>query len=105
MNMKVDSSNNPLFLTPGRDGKARSPTEKQGCNIPPAIAGGTSVNIGATSAQLHSMERGTESSPVNTLRLAEIKQAISEDRFQVNSSAVADSLIRSVIELISSQQA
>lgn len=99
--MKVDNSNNPLFLAPGWDGKARSPIEKQGCNIPPAVAGGTSVNIGATSPQFHS----TESASVNTLKLAETKQAISEGRFQVNSSAVADSLVRSVIELISSQQA
>lgn len=105
MTMKVDNSNNPLFLAPGWDGKARSPIEKQGCNIPPAVAGGTSVNIGATSAQLHGMENSTESTSVNTLKLAEIKQAISEGRFQVNSSAVADSLVRSVIGLISSQQA
>jgi negative regulator of flagellin synthesis FlgM len=42
-------------------------------------------------------------SPVNATKVAEIKQAISEGRFQVNSGAVADSLIKSVTDLISSQ--
>jgi negative regulator of flagellin synthesis FlgM len=41
---------------------------------------------------------------VNATKVAEIKQAISEGRFQVNSSAVADSLIKSVTDLISSQR-
>jgi negative regulator of flagellin synthesis FlgM len=41
---------------------------------------------------------------VNTAKVAAIKQAISEGRFQVNSGAVADSLIKSVTDLISSQQ-
>lgn len=103
MNIKIDSSNNPLPLAPGWDGKARSLGEKSDGNVSSTATGGTSVNIGAASVQLHSMESG-ENVPVNASKLAEIKQAISEDRFQVNSSAVADSLIKSVIELISSQQ-
>jgi len=41
---------------------------------------------------------------VNTTKVSEIRQAISEGRFQVNSSAVADSLIKSVTDLISSNQ-
>lgn len=103
MTIKIDCSNNLLPLVPGWDGKARSPGEKSGGNASLTATGGTSVNIGAASAQLHSMESG-ESVPVNASKLAEIKQAISEDRFQVNSSAVADSLIKSVIDLVSSQQ-
>jgi negative regulator of flagellin synthesis FlgM len=44
-------------------------------------------------------------SPINSSKVAEIKLAISEGRFQVNSGAVADSLIRSVADLISSHKA
>ena len=42
---------------------------------------------------------------VNAAKVAEIKQAISEGRFKVNASAVADSLIQSVTDLISSHKA
>lgn len=105
MAVKIDNSNNPLPLAPSREGKARSPIEKPGDNASATAASGTSVNIGSTSAQLRKMESGTESIPLNASRLAEIKQAIREGHFQVNSGAVADSLIKSVIELISSQQA
>lgn len=104
MTVKIDNSNNLLPRTPGWDGKMRLPAEKSGDNAPSTAASGTSVNIGTTSAQLRSMESGTENTPVNASKLAEIKQAISEGRFQVNSGAVAENLIKSVVELISSQQ-
>lgn len=41
---------------------------------------------------------------VNAAKVAEIKQAISEGRFQVNASVVAGSLIQSVTDLISSHK-
>lgn len=41
---------------------------------------------------------------VDTAKVAEIKQAISEGRFQVNSDVVADRLIDTVKELISAQK-
>jgi negative regulator of flagellin synthesis FlgM len=47
----------------------------------------------------------TNTPPVNATKVAEIKKAISEGRFQVNASAVADSLISSVTDLIASHQA
>ena len=105
MTVKIDNSNNPLHRTPGWDGKARSPAEKPGDNAPSTAACGTSVNIGATSMQLHSMESDTENTPMNALKLAEIKQAISEGRFKVNPGIVADSLIKTVTDLIGSHKA
>ena len=104
MTMKIDNSNNQLPLAANWEGKTRSPVEKSGDNAPSTAASGTSVNIGAASAQLRSMEGDMANAPVNASKLAEIKQAISEGRIQVNSGAVADSLINSVIELISAQQ-
>lgn len=70
------------------------------------VASSTAVHLGSTSAQLQSMENSMANSPlVNAAKVAEIKQAISEGRFQVNSSLVADSLIKSVTDLIKSQKA
>lgn len=65
---------------------------------------GTSVSLGSTATQLSKMEASMSNSPVvDANKVAEIKQAISEGRFQVNSGVVADRLIQSVRDLISSQ--
>lgn len=40
---------------------------------------------------------------IDANKVAQIKQAISEGRFQVNSGVIADRLIQSVRDLISSQ--
>lgn len=108
MPVKIDKSSTSLPLAPAGEGKARAPIAKSGDNAPSsaAPAPGTSVNLGTTSAQLRSMESSVANTPlVNASKVAEIKQAISEGRFQVNSSVVADSLIRSVTDLISSHKA
>lgn len=66
---------------------------------------GTSVNLGATAAHMRTLEKNIASTPaVNDAKVAEIKQAISEGRFQVNSGAVADSLINTVKDLINTNQ-
>lgn len=70
-----------------------------------SVNSGTSVNLGATAAHMRTMESGMASTQtVNTAKVAEIKQAISEGRFQVNSGAVADSLINTVKDLINTRQ-
>jgi negative regulator of flagellin synthesis FlgM len=107
MSVKIDKSSNPRPLAPSGDGKARAPAAKSAGSAPSSsAASGTSVNIGTTSAQLQSMESSMASAPlVNAAKVAEIKQAISEGRFKVDASVVADSLIRSVTDLISSHKA
>lgn len=103
--MKIDYSTNSLPLIPSGDGKARAPLTKSGGNTAPTTTNSTSVNLGTTSSQLLSMNGSSSNTPiVNTTKVSEIRQAISEGRFQVNSSAVADSLIKSVTDLISSNQ-
>ena len=104
MSVKIDSSSNPLPLATSGDGKARASIAKSEGTAPTAPSS-TSVNLGSTASQLLSMGSTANIPPVNASKVAAIKQAISEGRFQVNSSAVADSLIKSVTDLISSQQA
>lgn len=66
---------------------------------------GTSVNLGTTAAQLRTLEKNIAATPaVNSAKIEEIKQAISEGRFQVNSGAIADQLITTVKDLISTSQ-
>ena len=43
-----------------------------------------------------------ERPPVNTARIQEIKQAISEGRFKINPEAIADRLIESARDLLNS---
>lgn len=71
---------------------------------PTAHTASTSVSLGSTATQLSKMEASMAGTPVvDAGKVAQIKQAISEGRFQVNSGVVADKLIQSVRDLIGSQ--
>ena len=102
--MKIEKSSKPLPATSVGEGRARASVAKPAGDTP--SAGVTSVHLGANAEQLRSMESGMANTPlVNAAKVAEIRQAISEGRFQVNSSVVADGLIRSVTDLINSHKA
>lgn len=61
----------------------------------------TDVQISDLSTHLQAIEGSTaDTSPVNSSRVAEIKQAIAEGRFTINSSAIADRLIGTAVELL-----
>ncbi|MES1983258.1 MAG: flagellar biosynthesis anti-sigma factor FlgM [Pseudomonadota bacterium] len=101
--MKIDKTSKPLPPASSNENRPRAPAAKSG---DAAAAGGTSVNLGATSAQLQNLESSMASTPlVDAAKVAEIRQAISEGRFKVQSSAVADSLIQSVTDLINARKA
>lgn len=63
------------------------------------------VKISEFSSRLHAIE-GTagHSMAVDSTRVAEIKQAISEGRFSINTGAIADRLIGSARELLLKQK-
>ena len=87
--MKIDSSYKPTApsVTP------RAPT-------PQVTLAATQEEV-SLSPMAASMQAG-ERPPVNSTRILEIKQAISEGRFKINPEAIADRLIQSARDLVNS---
>lgn len=101
--MKIDKSNSSLPPPSKAETTARAATPK--AENTPSSPNGVSVNLGTTSNQLRSMEVNIASTPmVDAKKVAEIKQAISDGRFQINSGVIADSLISNVEDMINSSQ-
>lgn len=103
--MKIDKSTNTL---PGNMGESTArPANKGKAEPSPAPQqGSTSVSLGSTAAQLHSIESNMAGASVaDSAKVAEIKQAISEGRFKVNSEVVADRLLQTVRDLIDNKAA
>lgn len=98
--MKIDHTTPSLPASQIGEVAPRSPKPVGG-----AASSDTSVHLGSSTAQLRSLGSSVaNTSVVDAGKVAAIKQAISEGRFQVNSGAVADRLIDSVKELISANK-
>lgn len=100
--MKIDKPSQTLPTNPTTEMGARA-SVKDKSGQPPASqqAESTNVSLGSTATQLQSLEASMTNAPaIDAAKVAEIKQAISEGRFQVNSSLVADRLIATVRDLI-----
>lgn len=69
---------------------------------PPKAAPAAEPTESVSLSQLGSTLAGSEKPPVNSARIQEIKQAISEGRFKINPEAIADRLIESARDLVSS---
>jgi len=102
--VKIDKPSKPLPPIPAGEGVAHATNRgKAGASTAPQHDN-TSVSLGSTAAQLHSMESSmANTSVVNAAKVAEIKQAIADGHFKVNSEAIADSLLRTVRDLIDSK--
>ena len=92
--MKIDSYSKPVGSPLVKE--ARSTSAK-----PAAPAPNDAVKLSGLSNQLRASDDGQAFDPV---RVAEIKQAISEGRFTINASAIADRLINSTKEFVDSQR-
>lgn len=103
--MKIDKTSNPLPTSSVAEGAARATGKAEsGHASARQESGSTSVSLGSTASQLHSMENNMANAPVvNAAKVAEIKQAIAEGRFKVNTAVVADRLIATVRDLINNQ--
>jgi negative regulator of flagellin synthesis FlgM len=101
--MKIEKSTNSFPPPSVSESTTRAPAAKTADTPPPAQ--GVSVNLGSTTSQLRNMDGNISSAPtVDAKKVADIKLAISEGRFQINSGAVADSLINDVNDLINADQ-
>jgi negative regulator of flagellin synthesis FlgM len=104
--MKIEKTSNPLPAAKvGEAGSRASTARTAGAKTSAAGNSETSVHLGSTTAQLRSLEDSVASTPlVDVHKVAEIKQAISQGKFQVNAGVVADRLISTVQELIAASQ-
>ena len=104
--MKIEKTSNPSPASKVGDTGSRAPAARTTGNKTGATENSeTSVHLGTTTAQLRTIESSMASTPlVDVQKVAEIKQAITEGRFQVNSGVVADRLISTVKELITASQ-
>ena len=101
--MKIEKPSNTANT--GIPGAATARANNAKSNPAPQQSG-TSVSLGSNSPQISSMQASMANSPiVDANKVAQIKQAISNGSFKVNSSVVADRLIQSVHELIKNNQA
>lgn len=101
--MKIDKSSSSLPSASVSESTARANTPKAAES--PVAPKGVNVSLGSATSQLRSMESNIASAPlVDAKKVAEIKQAISEGRFQINSGAIADRLIGNVKDLISASR-
>jgi negative regulator of flagellin synthesis FlgM len=92
--MKIESSTKPVGDL--RLKETRTPTPSK-----TAAAASEEVQLSPLSAQLSASD-GEQS--FDAARVSEIKQAISEGRFAINASAIADRLITSAKELVDSRR-
>ena len=91
--MKITSTL-PTFGTAGTgSSRGTAPTAK-----PAEAQSGERVDISSLSARMN--EVGAGETPVDAQRVAEIKQAIAEGRFQINPERIADGLLASVREML-----
>ena len=98
--MKIDKSLQSVTTISVSDGKRRtdiapSPNTEQENN----------VHLSSNVTKLQNIDSSSASrSIVNTARVQEIKQAISEGNFQINPEVVADRLLETVKELMQSKK-
>jgi negative regulator of flagellin synthesis FlgM len=97
--VKINSAIPSLGNTP-ESGRTRGPAATP---LRPESAAGERVDISSLSSQLQ--EVGAGETPVNTQRVAEIKLAIAEGRFQINPERIADGLLASVRDMLGRQEA
>lgn len=103
--MKIDKPGKPLPANLAGESAAHAANRGKPGQAPAAQrSGDTNVSLGSTAAQLRGMESSMANTPaVNAAKVAEIKQAIAEGRFKVNSEAVTERLLETVRDLIGSR--
>ncbi len=96
--MKIENSTKPSAGT--KAGEVRSSTAGKSAQ-PAQTGGGASVQLSNVSAQLQS---SNDTAVFDVARVSQIKQAISDGKFQINAAAIADRLISSARELVDAER-
>ncbi|MGE5490922.1 MAG: flagellar biosynthesis anti-sigma factor FlgM [Actinomycetota bacterium] len=93
--IKIDNSIKPTSTPPSNRVKAQQRAESG------SATGSDEVKLSALAGEL---QAGDAKPPVDSARVAEIKQAIAEGRFSINAGAIADRLLDTARELVGSQR-
>jgi negative regulator of flagellin synthesis FlgM len=103
--MKIESGIKSLTTGNIPDDKTR-PAAKKPAGEAAEPQSGTNVQLSSVASQLQAMQKGFADTPiVDAARVAELKLAISEGRFQVNADKVVASLVKTVEDLIRAHRA
>lgn len=92
--VKINSAIPSVSSTPD-SGRTRGQAAAQ-----PAAGSTASERVDISSLSARLQEVGAGETPVNAQRVAEIKQAIAEGRFQINPERIADGLLNSVRDML-----
>lgn len=99
--MKISNSMMPVGNVTASDAKARISKDQGNAAV---SDGGAKVELSSFSASMQQMESAMANTPVvDSQKVAEVKQAISEGRFQVHAEKIADGLISSVQQMLKAQ--
>ena len=102
--MKIDGNLRSTQSGSVSEGQART-GKSGGSQAQPGSGAGPRVELSPLGSQLAGIEASLANVPVvDTQRVEEIKQAISDGHFKVNPDVIADRLLETVRELIQSQK-
>jgi len=100
--MKIDTTVKTTGSLPSGEARARSVKDSQ--QTQNTTGGSEKVELSSLSARLQQMDETIANTPVvDSAKVDEIKQAMSEGRFKVDTEKVADGLIESVRQMLSAQ--
>lgn len=98
--MKIDGTFKPVASAPANETRARPRTDAASSTQSDA-----EVDLSPLSTALSKAESAIADTPaVDKARVAEIRQAISEGRFKIDASRIADGLIDSVRQMLDTRQ-
>jgi negative regulator of flagellin synthesis FlgM len=100
--VKIDNSVKSASGLPSSDGRTRG--AKDSPKTQSSSGGSDKVDISSMSTRMKQMEETIASTPVvDKAKVDEIKQAISNGQFKVDTGKVADGLIQSVRQMLGAQ--
>ena len=98
--MKIDGTSSTPKSPVSRAGKASTKPEAGA-----GAAAAPQVELSPLSARIQEIESTIASAPaINSARVAEIRQAIAEGNFKIDSSRIADGLIASVRQMLAANK-